>query len=286
MTAWESGFANLNGLRLHYTRTGGQLPSLVLAHGVSDDGLCWTTVAEALAPAFDVIMVDARGHGRSDAPLRGYGPAEQAADLGGLIQYLELRQPLVLGHSMGAMTTLMLAGTEPDVPRAILLEDPPPWWVPATTEHAGQERRAAMRIAMAELKRKTRDELIAGQRVVAPTWPEAELERWADSKIRCSPNVLDIFTAAAENTIDWPAVLGRITCPVLLITGDPRAGALVTEAHADAFRELIPHAVVVRIAGAGHSIRHDQFGAYMDAVQEFVSAIGALEPGGVPGEHN
>ncbi|NTU82127.1 MAG: alpha/beta hydrolase [Chloroflexales bacterium] len=277
MSGWESGFAEVQGLGIHYTRTGGHLPPLVLAHGIGDDGLCWTTVAEALAPIFDVVMVDARGHGRSAAPLQGYGPAEQATDLGGLITALGLRQPVVLGHSMGAMTTLMLAGTAPDMPRAILLEDPPPWWVRTVTSAlAERERRVATRVAMAELKRKTRAELIAGQRTVAPTWPEAELERWADSKIRFSPNILSLFTDGAEARVDWPAVLGQIRCPVLLITGDPQAGALVTPEDAATLRDLIPQAQVAHIAGVGHSIRHDQFARYIDIVRGFLdTAVGA-----------
>jgi N-formylmaleamate deformylase len=65
MAHWQSGDVTANGIRLHYTRTGGDKPPLVLAHGVTDDGLCWTPVAAALAPDYDVIMVDARGHGRS-----------------------------------------------------------------------------------------------------------------------------------------------------------------------------------------------------------------------------
>ena len=68
--AWQAGDIVANGIRLHYTRTGGAKPPLVLAHGVTDDGLCWSRLAEALAPSFDVVMVDARGHGRSQAPHR------------------------------------------------------------------------------------------------------------------------------------------------------------------------------------------------------------------------
>src|SRR5688572_12373589 len=128
MDTWRSDFVEANGIRLHYTRTGGDGPPLVLAHGVTDNGLCWTPVAEALAPEYDVIMADARGHGRSDAPEHGYTPADQAADLAGLIAALGLGRPILLGHSMGAITTLVLAGTYPQLPRAILLEDPPPWW--------------------------------------------------------------------------------------------------------------------------------------------------------------
>jgi len=50
----------------------------VLAHGFSDDGLCWTPVAEKLAADYDVIMVDARGHRRSDTPEQGYTPIDMA----------------------------------------------------------------------------------------------------------------------------------------------------------------------------------------------------------------
>jgi len=63
---------------------------------------------------YDVIMVDARGHGRSDGPEQGYGSAEHAGDLASVITGLGLHRPAVLGHSMGAATTLVLAGTYPD----------------------------------------------------------------------------------------------------------------------------------------------------------------------------
>src|SRR5947209_11457194 len=127
--SWSSGDVQANGLNLHYTRTGGDHPPLVLAHGFSDDGLCWMSVAQPLAERYDVIMPDARGHGRSQAPAQGYGNLEQAADLAGLIAALGLQRPIILGHSMGAATALALAGGHPDLPRAILLEDPPPVWL-------------------------------------------------------------------------------------------------------------------------------------------------------------
>ena len=41
MSSWKSGFVEVDGLRLHYTRTGsdGSRPPVVLAHGYTDDGL-------------------------------------------------------------------------------------------------------------------------------------------------------------------------------------------------------------------------------------------------------
>ena len=58
MANWQSGDVVVNGLRLHYTRTGGDKPPFVLAHGFSDDGLCWTPVARQLEADYDVVMID------------------------------------------------------------------------------------------------------------------------------------------------------------------------------------------------------------------------------------
>jgi N-formylmaleamate deformylase len=77
---------------------------------------------------------------------------------------------------MGAATAVVLAGTHPDAPGAILLEDPPAWWTGQSDTPAARERRVAMRERALNLKRKTREELIAGQRAEQPGWSDAELE--------------------------------------------------------------------------------------------------------------
>jgi N-formylmaleamate deformylase len=269
MASWQSGDVTTNGIRMHYTRSGGAKSPLVLAHGFSDDGLCWTPVAEALASDYDVIMVDARGHGQSDAPAQGYSPADHAADYAGLIAALGLRRPAALGHSMGAATALMLAGMYPDVPRAILLEDPPAWWVPAPAETPTivEERLAQRRLWIEGLKGKTREELIVAQRAATPRWSEAELGPWADAKLRFNLNAMNLDPNAG---LDWPATLRRITCPALLIAADPAQGAIITEESAASLRALVPQLQVAQIAAAGHSIRRDQFDRYMEVVRAFL----------------
>ena len=264
MTPWQSGDIEVNKLKLHYTRTGGDKPPVVLAHGFSDDGLCWTPVAKLLEADYDVIMVDARGHGKSDMPKRGAGRGGLAGDLAGVITGLGLKQPAVLGHSMGAVTALGLAGAYPDLPGAILLEDPPPWWMPAPP--GGRPTRPD--ISLVDLKRKTREELIAYQHAHSPTWSEAELGPWADSKLRFS---FDFLSRNRWPAVDWPALLKRITCPTLLITADTDKGAIVPPEAATVFKTLVPQAKVVHIAGAGHSIRREQFARYMEVVKAFLA---------------
>lgn len=275
MATWQSGDVIANGIRIHYTRTGGAKPPLVLAHGVTDDGLCWTPVAQALEAAYDLIMVDARGHGRSEAPETGYDPATQAADLAGLIAGLGLRQPVVLGHSMGAVTALVLAGSYPDVPGAIVLEDPPGWWMPPAEPTPAQAAQAAERLAgvrawFSGLRSKTRAELIAEQRASTPGWSEAELEPWADAKLHVSPQLLTVFTGAPGATVDWPRTLQSVRCPALLLTGDVERGAILAQGAVDALQTWLPQLRVAHIAGAGHNLRRDQPEPFLAAVRAFL----------------
>lgn len=284
MSQWLEGDIDVNGVRIHYTRTGGDKPQFVLAHGFSDDGLCWTPVAEELQVDYDVVMVDARGHGRSAAPDDGYDPRTQAQDLLGVIEGLGLSKPFVLGHSMGAVTTLMLAAMQPDIPRAILLEDPPAWWIPPPEDNEEINTRNAADFTswITELQSKSREELISEESARNPRWSQAELGPWADAKLRF--NVGALAAVAGRNpakTVDWEAFLRRITCPVLVITADQTLGAILPPTAVGMLRTWIPQMRVSHIAEAGHSIRRDQFNAYLDTIRNFTDEVAdATQPSG------
>ena len=109
MRQWQDGFVEANGLKIHYYRTGGDKPQVALNHGIMDDGLCWTEIAKALEDDYDVIMLDARGHGMSDAGQGDYSSDARAADLLAVIEALGLEKPVIGGHSMGADTSLHAA---------------------------------------------------------------------------------------------------------------------------------------------------------------------------------
>ena len=89
MQNWQQGDISSNGIRIHYYRTGGvNKPPLILAHGFTDNGLCWTRTAEALMSEFDVVIVDARNHVLSGAGSADVGSL--AAHLAALVPWLEL----------------------------------------------------------------------------------------------------------------------------------------------------------------------------------------------------
>ena len=58
MSSWQSAFINTNGIRLHYTRTGGPHPPLVLAHGFTQNAHAWGPLLPILATRHEVVAVD------------------------------------------------------------------------------------------------------------------------------------------------------------------------------------------------------------------------------------
>jgi len=68
MAGWITGTCKANGIDIHYLRTGGNKPPVVLLHGLMTNGTCWSPLARTLEKDYDVVMPDARGHGNSSAP--------------------------------------------------------------------------------------------------------------------------------------------------------------------------------------------------------------------------
>jgi N-formylmaleamate deformylase len=270
--AWQEHDVVVDGRRLHLRR-GGTGQAVVCLHGVGDDGTCFEVIARDLAGDHEVVLPDARGHGRSDPAGRDgdYRAAAQADDLAGLVRELGLERPVLLGHSMGALTALVAATRHPSLPAALVLEDPPPHWLDPPDDE--DDDTGARRAAMLDLKRRTFDELVADQREAQPTWPDGEIERWARAKQRFHPDVVAIFGARSEPADRLRAAAATITCPVLLLRGDPDRGALVTADAAAILGDHVPDLEVVHLPGTGHSIRHDDPAGYGAAVRALLGRL-------------
>ena len=271
MTRWSAGSIAANGSNLHYYRTGGNKAPLVLAHGLTDSGLCWAPLVRTLEADYDCIMVDARGHGWSDAPDSGYTNTEHAADYAALIETLQLEKPAIMGHSMGGGTGAQLAASYPELLRAAVLEDPP--WRPQGGGLSTEERRANAEQWRADVnanRTKSLEVLIAAGRQRSPLWSAAEWDQWGPAKQQVSPQALDY---ASYPSTPWWEVIGQIQCPTLLVTGDVSAGAIVDQATADQARAINPRIEVAYIAGAGHNIRREQFDGYVAAVRAFLARV-------------
>ena len=271
MTTLADGMVAANGINIHYYRTAGgsgKAP-LLLLHGVTDNGLCWTRVALDLADRFDVIMTDARGHGQSDRLAGEFSVPLLAEDAPGVIEALGLERPVVYGHSMGAITAVALAAEHPQLVRAVILEDPPLRTITVRVPAGFMEQRHRELMALRGITAEQRRAAGAAQN---PGWHRLEVGPWAESKAE-----VDLAVTEHIGTFDrypWREGLTRLRCPGLLITADPDKMAIVTPEVAYQVPEMWPQSEVVQIKGAGHSIHRERYEEVMAAVDAFLKRQG------------
>jgi N-formylmaleamate deformylase len=231
MSQWADGSVAANGIKLHYYRTGGDKPKVVINHGAGDDGLCWTHVVKELEADYDVIMPDARGHGKSGSGKGDYSNQARVTDLKRLIEALKLDRPVVGGHSMGADTSLHLAADYPDLTRAIFLEDPPifPPGEPlfGGDQANGQDVGKMMKRFMTLFKLMPKFISVRMARKANPSYPDDEIHPWVDSKRRQSFDFLNSMKVEMFNSPDPFAPFLKVQVPILLFIGDKEKMSIV-----------------------------------------------------------
>jgi N-formylmaleamate deformylase len=258
----------VRGLRLHLYTMGNGSPPVILAHGFTDHGPCWLRLADQLASDRRIIMYDARGHGRSEAPSEGYTRRALAEDLVALTEELELDRPVVMGHSMGADTAAWAGALAPSLFGGIILEDPP--WSPALYDRSDADRAdRAERETSRAITNRERDlvELEAWIQERKPHWHPTECRTWAEAKALMDPSATQVI---ASDRVPWRRLVPEIGCPILLLTGDNALGALTTPAVAHEVLRIGKDVQHVHVDKAGHSLRRDQFAAVLAAVRAFL----------------
>lgn len=268
---WTKKDIIVNGVQIHYVRTGGRKkPPLVLLHGFSDSGMCWLPVARDLEAEWDVILPDARGHGKS-ARVQPGEKVDAAADVAALIGALKLDRPVVGGHSMGGNTAGMLAARYPELVRGLILEDP--GWgdaPPRRPRKEGEQPPANPWFDwLFSVKGMPLAKVMAKCRKDSPTWPKIEVRPWAQSKLDLDTNIFQVESI----WVHWKEVVPKITCPTLLLTADVEKGAIVTAENAQLAAQLSPAVKVAHIPGVGHNLRRENYQMYMELVRSFLASL-------------
>jgi pimeloyl-ACP methyl ester carboxylesterase len=115
-----------NGTSL-FVRVGGKGPAVVLLHGFGDTGDMWAPLATELAKDHTVVVPDLRGMGLSDHPDAGYTKKNQALDMAGVMDSLNLKSAALVTHDIGNMVGYSLAAQYPSrIKRWVVIDAPLP----------------------------------------------------------------------------------------------------------------------------------------------------------------
>ena len=104
-TAKSSFFATSDGTRIHYLEAGTG-PAIVFIPGWTMPAWIWQKQIDAFSGKYHVIAVDPRSQGESDRPPYGHLPEDRSRDYKELVDHLALKQPTLVGWSMGCVELL------------------------------------------------------------------------------------------------------------------------------------------------------------------------------------
>lgn len=261
MRTASGGHVRANGIRQHYLHFPGDGRPVVIVPGIVSPAVLWTHVGERLSPRFDCHVLDVRGRGLSESgPHLDYGVDACAQDLLAFVQALDLPQPIVIGHSMGARIALRAAAKSTGLLHSLVLLDPP------TSGPGRRPYPVPLARTLALVRAAQRGEAAAALRASTATpWPEALQHLRAEWLSTCDERA--VYAASEDfHGQDMFADLARSDLPISLISAGE--GGVVADADVDEMRGLRPELHAVRLAGVGHQMQAENPAAFCHLLNE------------------
>lgn len=258
-------------------------PGILFLHGGGQTRQSWSgALKEAVRRGYRAISLDLRGHGDSDwSPDGLYALDRFENDVREVIQQIG-GEPVVVGASLGGLISIPIAAEPPPRVRALVLVDV----TPRIEQEGADEVAAFMRSApdgFASL-----EEAADAVSAYLPHRPRPSDTSGLKRNLRLrhgryfwhwDPAFMKLGRDQhAQVVVERLAAIERaaraIKIPTLLVRGT--RSRIVSEAAAREFREMVPHAEFVDIAGAHHMVAGDANDAFNDAVFTFIDKQAAV----------
>ena len=250
----------INGLRVRYLEWGAAgAPPVVCVHGYTSSAEAFNAPARHFQDRFRLIVPDVRGHGESAwSPEGAYQYADQARDLGALVDELRLERFTLIGTSMGGIIAMTYAGAHPERLAGLVLNDIGP-------DVEDGSKRITNVVGSRPETFATLDDAIAWRRQASPV----TASRSAEDQRELALGVLRRNAAGAwawkmdpayitqrvqqgppRRPDLWPA-LAKVPCPTLVVWGT--ASDVLSEAQARRMVETLPRGELVSVPGVAHA---------------------------------
>jgi esterase len=265
----ESKWIEANGVRLHYVDWGGRgRQPLLLVHGLQDCCRLWDFFARQVSDRYHVIALDHRGHGDSGW-ADSYGLEDYVGELEAVIEGLDLRNLVLMGHSAGAKNSWILASRQPHrLARLIIYDMDPDAYNPGSA------------VMFDRYKTETDEyDALAGVverlRTRQPESPEEILQHSAIHLTKPATGGLawkrDRNLVLRYERPDAWEHLSHIAVPTLIVRGTE--STLLIADVATRMQQQIPGSRLVEVAGGGHWAYLEQPEAFLEAITEFLEIV-------------
>jgi len=270
-----SRFVEAGGLRLHYLDysldgDARDRPAMLCLHGGAANGHWFDFVAPGLTADYHVRALDQRGHGDSawaDPPEYSY--ARYAADLAEVAEKLDLRDFILVGHSMGGTVSLEYAAAYPGRVGRLIIVD--------STLQMTADRVATLRDVGSRQGSNyaTREEFVERYRLrpagtLAAPEVVGHLARHGARKLSDGSwrHKFDRNVYATRETTDGLPCWNHIRIPALLVKAQ-RSARISPQVFAEV-QARCPHVELAEIPDSDHHVTLDNPAAFVRAVRAFL----------------
>ncbi|MDI9348725.1 MAG: alpha/beta hydrolase [Candidatus Symbiobacter sp.] len=242
----QSGYADVNGIKMYYATYGAGEPILFI-HGGLGHGDVWGDQVTEFMKTNLVIVADSRGHGRSTRNEQSFGYDLMASDYLALLDQLKIDRVDVVGWSDGGIIGIDMAMSHPERLRHVFAH--------------------AANVTVDGVNPKVMEN---------PTFKNY-IERSGEDyrKMSKTPNEYDAFVAQIgkmwETQPNWSAeMLGKITVPIAIVFGEYDEAVL--RDHTEKMAQMIPGSKLVILKDVSHFAAVQDPESYNAAIRELVSA--------------
>jgi pimeloyl-ACP methyl ester carboxylesterase len=267
-------FIDRAGHRIHYETSGDPAaPPLLLIMGLALGARAWDTLPERFSRRYRVLVFDNRGTGRSGRKGWSFHMRDLADDAAAVLRAASVSEvkdgkggAAIFGISMGGMIAQELALRHPELVSRLVLGATHAGWL-----RSRKPTLPILRDLLASLAARDRAKAdVVGRYLVSAAWhaqhPRAALD-WIQRAERTTLRfALAQIAAIARHTAERR--LSRIRVPTLVITGDE--DKLVPHQNSLRLSQLIPHAQLLILRGAGHAFPLEREDEVVSALERFL----------------
>lgn len=282
--AARDGFADVNGVRLHYVEEG-KGPLILFLHGFPEFWYAWKDLLPELGRDRRAVALDMRGYNLSSRPeaVDAYGIPVLVEDVRAVAEQLDAERFVLVGHDWGGVVAWAFAAAHPELlEKLVIINAPHPGVFARELANNPEQQKASayfnLFTSQAAEATLSQNDCAALQQFVLGTWANGSdrqkyLEFWRTGLT----GGLNYYRAARlkspgggekADTTGLQAVPGTIEVPTLVIWGEKDVALLL--GNLDGLDEYVRNLQIVRVPEAGHWIVHEQPAKVIDAMRLFL----------------
>lgn len=255
-------FSKIDGINLYYNDYGqkGQVP-FIFIHGWISSSEFWRNQVKKLKDKRRIIVLDLRGHGKSDKPREEYSIKKFSEDLESFMDKLGVTKAILVGHSMGGMIALQFTLDHQEKVEKLILID--------TLAKSSFSIRRKMLFFISQIAFSISYESFMRyylKRIFRKNYPKVILEKTLE-KVLKNPKYVVKSCYSAIKTFNVSQELASITIPTCIIQGSE---SFIPLSQAKYFEKKIRNTYLAIIEGAGHSTPRETPKKVNEVIEKFI----------------